>query len=253
MSHYANIAQPTVRIPLLPGASVGGPNVRAGEVARVKVSKELARSWRVSLNPIEPAPGTGITDITFGLPNKPHARVTWGFDGVVKQALLDWPMQGGSFSVWGDNVVLELMVPLTWLTTGAAPAFCQSAGYITPGAIRGGMRPTFTVPGGTVSGGGSFSPLVTVPNFARAVRWHQLVNTILANTSVPIAFNGIMDSGAIAVTFTTPADTYTSSERTWPTPDGQTLTPDTNFLIWQCNGPIGESLGLSFEFVLDLG
>lgn len=252
---YQNIAQPTVRIPLTPAPVVGGVNVRVQECARVHVNKELARDWRVSLNPIIPESGGGIVDVTVGLPDKPRARITWGYDGVVKQALVDWPMQGGSFSLWGDNVILELVVPTTYLATGGVATACSSSGYITPNAIRGGMRPTFSVghAGGAVSSGGGFSTLIPVPAFARSVRWHQQVNTRAGNTAMPITINGIMDSGAAVVAFSTPNDAYTSSETTWPTPDGIPLTPDTNFILWGANGIVGDTLTMDLEFVLDLG
>lgn len=247
------LAQPVVTIPVPTVASVAGAALRAQQVASVRVRKEHAGDWRVVMMPI--LQSNQIVDFTLGVPTKPKARITWGFDSVVKQSLVDWPVGGGHFSVWGDSVTLECVIPGTW-TAAFANTVVTTGGYLAPGAVAGGMRPTFSVAGvnagGTVVPGG-FSTPIPIPNFARSVRWHQQLNTS-AGAPVPLAFFATMDAGLAAPVQTSPTGEYTTSERTWPGPDGLTLMPDAVVLVYQNQAAAGPAnVSLALEFVLDLG
>lgn len=253
--HYLNyVAQGVVEVPIPTVPTIGGAALRTQQVAEVKVRKQDAGDWRVVLLPI--VQSNQIVDFTLGVPSKPRALVRWGFDGVMCETLIDWPVRGGSFNVWGDNVTLALVIPGTW--QAAFPlAKVTSGGFIAPGSVAGGMRPTFSVggnlAGGTVVGAGAFSTIILVPNFARSFRWHQQVN-LGAGAAIPISWFATMDAGLAAPVQTTPSGQYTSSERTWPGPDGITLSPDAVAMVYQNNAVLaGDSVGLAVEFVLDLG
>ena len=207
--------------------------------------------------PIRPTNSNQIVDFTIGVPTKPKALVRWGFDGIMRETLIDWPVGGGSVNVWGDSVTVTLVIPATWQAAFAGTVL-TSGGFIAPGAVAGGMRPTFSVggvrAGGTVVGAGAFSTTILVPDFARSFRWHQQINLRASGTAIPISWFATMDVGLAAPVQTTPAGEYTSSERTWPGPDGLTLAPDAAAMVYQNNALlVGDSVGLAIEFVLDLG
>lgn len=248
------LAQPTVTIPVPTVATVGGAALRSQQVALVRVPKELAGDWRVVMMPI--LQSNQIVDFTLGVPTKPKARITWGFDGVVKTALVDWPVNGGHFSLWGDSITVECVIPNTW-TAAFAGTVVNTGGYIAPGAVAGGMRPTFSVAGVNAGGTvvpGAFSTVITVPNFARSMRWHQQLNTSGGGGAIPIAWFATMDAGLAAPVQTSPTGVYTSSETTWPGPDGLTLMPDAVAIVYQNNAPVPPAnVSLALEFVLDLG
>ena len=243
----------SVDIGLAPVA--GGANVRRQNVARVRVHEGYARGWRVVLAPIvfnEPFAGA-ILDFTSGDPNKPAAIVTFGADGTYTEIVVDWPSQGGMFSVWGDSVTVDWQIPNTWIA-GALPASVAAGAVISPESNGGGLRATRCVYTGLVVGGAAaFSAPIPVPRMARAFRWHQQINLGAGNPQIPIAWYGTMDSGLAVPTFTTPATPFTSSPATWPSDEGIELPVDTRFLVFQNLGAAGQDLSMTVEFLLDLG
>lgn len=253
MGYIDRIAQQNVSFPIGLAATV---QPRRANVARVRVAEGEAMGWRVVLQPIvfqEPFPGS-ILDFTSGLPNKPQAIVSFGADGVNQEVIVDWPANGGMFSVWGDNVTVDLSIPQTWIT-GLLPASVSAGASITPDANGGGLRATRTLYTGLLAGGGAFMPAgMRIPPFARSFRWHQQINLSAANAAIPIAWFTTIDAGLAVATQTTPGGQYTSSERTWPDADGITLPPDARFLLFQNNAAaVGDQVSLLVEFALDLG
>lgn len=228
---------------------------RRQNVARVRVEDGEAIGWRVVLAPIvftEPFPGA-ILDFTTGDPNKPQAIVTFGADGTYTDVAVDWPSQGGMFSVWGDSVTVDWQIPRTWIA-GALPASVAAGAVITPDPNGGGLRASKCAYSGLVAGAGAFSPLIPVPRMARAFRWWQQINLAAGNVAAPISFYGILDGGGAVPTFTTPAGAFTSSPGSWPSDDGISLPGDTRFLQFQNNqAAVGDSVSLTIEFLLDLG
>lgn len=235
-------------------AAVGGVVQRSRQVCRVQVGKLSARSWRVTLgsltyvaDPVDPTVGA--------LPI--IARLTFGFDGANFSADVDWPTQGGHFEVWADNVNVELVIPDNFQTDPVLPASdprtaVLGTATIQPAASVGGPRPTRTLYSGVLAPG-AFSGPIAVPRFAKALRWHQLVNLSATNAPIPVFFGGTQDAGFVYPTQSTPTG-FTSSEATWPSDDGLTLHPLTRFLFVQNTSVTpGEDLSLQLEFVLDLG
>lgn len=260
MKYIDRIQQQNVRVDLALAPAVGGVDVRRQGVSRVRVAPEDARSWRVVLAPLvitEPFAGS-VLDFTSGVPNKPRARITYGADGVSSVVDVDWPVGGAMLSAWGDSVQVDGIIPDTWIT-GALPASVALACTIQPDASGGGLRATRSVYSGLVLGGGVFSAGIPVPAGARAWRWHQSINLSAGNTPCPITWYAVMDAGLAVAVQTTPSGIYTSSESTWPSDDGITLSPDARFILFSNDSgggglpppPFGVSL--TVEFCLDLG
>lgn len=234
---------------------VGGVSNRRRQVAQVQVPPGEARGWRVVMSPLvitEPAPGM-VIDFTAGIPNKPQCHVRFGTDGITQDVAVDWPIGGGMFSVWGDNVLIECQIPDTWVT-GLLPASVNTGGIITPESGVGGLRATKSAYTGLVAGAGAFSAAIPVPRFAKSFRWHQAINLSATNAPAPIAWFGTIDSGIAAPTQTTPSGVYTSAEASWPDADGIPLLPDTRFILFQNEAvAVGDSVSLTVEFCMDLG
>lgn len=255
MRYLDRYAAQNVRIDLglLPVA--GGVANRRQNVARVRVDGGQAMGWRVTLAPLvinEPFSGA-VLDFTSGLPNKPRAYVTFGTDGVNQEVVVDWPVGGASFSVWGDTVTVDGEIPATW-ATATLPANVALAASVSPDANGGGLRATFSQYTGLVDGAGAFSAGLAIPKFARSFRWHQAINLLAAGTAIPIAWFSTMDSGLAVPTQSTPYGVYTSSESTWPSDDGLTLPPDARFLMFQnMAAGVGNRLSMTVEYCLDLG
>lgn len=247
MRYLDQVAIQSVSIQI--GTAAAGANRRAS-VGRVRVAEEDARDWRVNLAPItfaEIAPGT-VVDFTGGHPNKPRAYVNWGLGNVIQTAIVDWPAPGGSFAVWGDTVTVDFELPATWVVASGNASVVTGA-MIVPHS-GGKLRPTHSLYSGLIAPG-AFSNYLFVPPFARAFRWHEAVNGSGAHVEAPIAFLGYMDTGGFSPTQLTPHDVYTSSERTWPSADGITLAADTRVI--NVENRSAANLGLTLEFVLDLG
>jgi hypothetical protein len=254
ITYLQRIAQQGIVFDLGLAPPVGGVANRRRQVAQVQVPAGDARGWRVVLSPLtiaEPAPGM-VIDFTSGIPNKPMAHVRFGTDGITQDVSVDWPIGGGMFSVWGDNVLLECQIPDTWIT-GLLPASVNTGGIITPESGVGGLRATKSAYSGLVAGGGAFSAGIAVPRFAKSFRWHQAINLSATNAAAPMTWFGTIDSALAAPTQTTPDGVYTSAEQSWPDADGIPLLPDTRFLVFQNNAPIGDSVSVTVEFCLDLG
>lgn len=255
-SFYLNrLAKPSVSIPIFTTPPVGGVALRRQNVASVEVRPDDAGPWRVTLLPLQyqEQPGGQIVNFTFPFSTKPRAVLTWGHDAVVFTTRIDWPVTGGSFNVWGDKVSIDLEIPDDWIA-GLVPAAIVGGGFILPGNVAGGMRPTLTVWGGRTQGAGTFSAPIEIPQFARSVRWHQGFFLGGFGPAVPIRWGGAMDSGIAVPTFSTNPGVFDSSERSWPGPDGLTWPCDTRFLLWNNDTPLlADDLSLNLEFVLDLG
>lgn len=238
---------------------------RFRQVARVQVGKESARSWRVTLGPLT-FRASAVNPVLGSAPI--IAEVQWGFDGALFAAEIDWPAQGGHFNVWGDNVNVSLRIPSDFQTDPVLPAADPltaviGTAIIAPTATAGGPRPTRTLYTGTLAPL-AFSAPLPVPAMAIAVRWHQFINLSATNAPIPLFFAGTQDAALLYPTQTTPTDIvaasiadvtggYTTSERTWPSPDGITLHPLTRFLSVQNAGAVvGDDISLQIEFVLDL-
>lgn len=258
------IAQPAAIATVLP-SSAGGVANRRTQVARVQVDTDKARGWSVVMSPIAFA-GFAV-DPVLSAPEPILCALTWGWDAVNFTAEIDWPAGGGRFDVWGDNVNVDLLIPASYQSDPALPTPDPSASVtagatIQPGATLGGMRPTRSILMPLLVGG-TFSAPIPVPRFARAMRWHQVINLTAGNTPIPLFLAGSQDATLAFVTQTTPTDAivpgianttggYTSSERTWPGPDGWTLCPQTRFItIGNLDVP-GNDVSLRLEFVLDL-
>lgn len=266
-THYIDqINRQGVTIPISTVPPAGGVSNRRQNVARVRVPKDQAQSWRVILPPLvvtEPSPGM-LVNFTQGLPDKPRAVVTFGTDGIQQEAIVDWPMGGSMFTVFGDSVVVDVVIPDQWIA-GVAGVQVTTGGSITPNGTAGSVRPTRSMfmgyMGGFVPVGG-LSDVIQVPNFAKAFRWHENRNN--GSAAAEIQFFGLMDAALTVVVQQTPrfhtngtvgagSSPFTSSESTWPGPDGITLSPESRFLIFQNNADSGEDVGLTAEFILDLG
>lgn len=254
-NYVTRIAQQGISFDLGLAPPVGGVSNRRRQVAQVQVPRGEARGWRVVMSPltiIEPAPGM-VIDFTSGIPVKPTCHVRFGTDGISQDVPVDWPIGGGMFSVWGDNVLIECEIPNTWVT-GLLPASVNTGGIITPESGVGGLRATRSAYSGLVPGAGAFSAAIPVPRFAKSFRWHQAINLAAGNTPAPITWYGTIDSGIAAPTQTTPTGVYTSAEQSWPDADGIPLLPDTRFLVMQNNrAAVGDSVSVTVEFCQDLG
>lgn len=250
MGYIDRISQQGITIPI--GLAAVG-NDRRQNVARVRVDAGEAMGWRVVLAPIvfqEAFPGA-ILDFTSGDPNKPQAIVTFGADGTYTEVAVDWPSQGGMFSVWGDSVTVDWQIPRTWIA-GVLPASVAAGAVICPDPAGGGLLAAKCAYSGLVVDG-AFSPLIPVPRMARAFRWHQQINLSAGNTPIPIEWYGILDGGGAVPTFTTPTGQFTSSPLTWPSDAGISLPGDTRFVQFHNSGAAGDDLSLTVEFLMDLG
>jgi hypothetical protein len=251
------ITNSDVRIGCQFTAATGGVTQRSYQVARVQVGKLSARSWRVTLGALTFA--ASAVDPVIGAPPI-IARVTFGFDGAAFMAEVDWPANGGHFEVWADNINVDLVIGDNWQTDPALPTSDPQTAVlgtatIQPAASVGGPRATRSVYTGTIFPG-AVSPTIAVPPFAKAVRWHQILNQDLI-TFLPQAFviYGSQEPAFAYLTQNSPQG-FTTSERTWPSDDGLTLHPLTRFLQVQNTSNIGGGAGnffsLQLEFVLDL-
>lgn len=251
--YITQIATSGIAIPIFTAAPVGGVSQRQQEVCRVQVPPEQAQGWRVTLAPLQfvEASNGAITDFTSGMANKPRAIVTWGFQSITRTAVVDWPCQGGTFSVWGDNVQVQVQIPNSWIVPLGTAQVLPGA-FVLPGP-QASAPPTASYTTNLIAGAAAFSTVVAVPAFARSFRWHQVINLGAGNTPCPVTFYGTIDAGGTAVSQTAPSGVYTSSELTWPSDDGLTLDPSTRFITVQNNRAlVGDSIMLSLEFVLDL-
>jgi len=257
LEHYIDfICQPRTVLCNAPGV----PD-RVQTTARVRVPKWSAQSWRVQLGALtyagfalDPAP-SWITIPTL-------AKVTWGVDGVAHEAFVDWPQGGASFVVSGDFVQVDLVVPGAFTTdplVGPPQADTAVTGgaTITPdsGAPAAPATRTILTDSLPPAGGAPFYT-TAIPPYARGLRWHQLANfdpMLLAAgiaffcAQEPTVFNYITQTTAYG-----PGDyAYTTSERSWPGPDGITLAPLSRFLYVENRSSLFV-VSLVLEFVLDL-
>lgn len=255
MGYIDKIAQQGIVIPIFTSVPAGGVALRRQNVARVRVEAGEAQSWRVILQPLvfrEPTPGD-ILDFTSGVPNKPLAIVTFGTDGVQQTADVDWPINGGAFTVWGDAVTVDVQIPNTWIT-GIGPSSVVAGAAIVPAGESNGIMASRCAYSGLVPGAAAFSGPIPVPPFAKAFRWHQSLNLAAGNTPCPITWYATIDLPLAVAVQTSPTGVFTSSPTTWPSDYGFTLTPDARYVIVQNNRAlVGDSISLTLEFLLNLG
>jgi len=223
-------------------------SLREREVARMVANKATSRGWRITLGPLvfigsSCAPTVGAAPVI--------ARVQWGFDSQPMFAEVDWPAGGTHFNVWGDTVVITMVIPGDQRSDprfAADPtAGVQGSATIAPAASSGGPRPTRTFYTGDMAA--AASAVVPVPAMATAVRWHQLANANAGNAAAALDISGAQ-IGTAFPTFTTPSGVYTTSETTWPSEDGLTLQPATRTTIWTNRS--AANISLQVEYVLDL-
>lgn len=245
-----------VAIPIGTVPPVGGVALRRQNVARIRVGDD-GGAWRVILAPLifqEQVPGD-ILDLSSGVPRKPLALVSFGTAGVMNREVeVDWPANGGSFTVWGDSVDVDVQIPSTWIS-GFGNAQIIASATIVPCESPSGTRPTRTIYTGLVPGALAFSQAIPVPRFARSFRWYQVINLSAANVNQPITWYACLDAGLAVATMANPDATYSvvPTPPNWA-PDGIQLAPDARFLTFQNRAPgAGDSLGLAVQFSLDLG
>jgi hypothetical protein len=234
---------------------------RVQTTARVRVAKNQARCWRVQLSQLVFA-GFAVDPNGLWITIPTLARVTWGVDGVLHVADVDWPQGGSSFVVSGDFVQIDLVVGAAFTTdplVGPPQADTSVTGgaTITPDSGAPALSPTRTIVTEQLppSGGAPFYT-VAVPAYARAMRWHQISNTDPANIAPVIAFFWAQEPTVFnyitqGTVYGSAAFAFTTSERSWPCCDGITLAPLSRFLYAENRGALF-FVSLVLEFVLDL-
>lgn len=245
---YIALQGVTIPLTVLP-APVGGVANRRQNIARVRTAEP--RSWRVLLQPwviASDSPQNFVTsDANFT--NKPTAHVTFGADGVTQDAEVDWHVNGGMFSCWGDSVTVDAGVPAQWgFVAPATFANVVCGGSIAPLATSGSVRPTKTLTTGLVAPAAT-TGAIAVPRFARALRWHSISTTNGANAPAAISWLFLLGTPIGQIPQVTPSGVYTTTELVQN--DGITFGPDVRFVRMANNS--ADSIRVAMEFVLDLG
>ena len=175
--------------------------IAQSDLLNVDVPPALARSWTLTLvgyrysnGPIAfPAsPGgsyTRNTDNATSGPGSLAVQLTWGVDGVMETALVDYPTHGGCIQLFGGNIRVGIVV--NGFSTGNTPPIV--GGFLAP-AMRSSLgaiaNPTFSgIPTTIIA-----STFIIVPAPRRAVAYRLYYNSNGAMT--PDIFVTQLDDGA---------------------------------------------------------
>lgn len=150
----------------------------------------------VTLSPITLANGGTIAGATGDIAQLSDfaAFVRWGRGGTKHEALIDWPVNGGTFTVAGDSLFVAawVIVPLSGIFSaafrnGGVPL--SMGAWATPVRSAGssGLLARRTMNIGTIAIGGT-SGEVFVPPFARRVRYISNTNIVASGANTSLTF-----------------------------------------------------------------
>lgn len=167
-------------------ARVNSPTPRSWLITRAPmVGRSTASGQR--FDPVYlPQWGTEVMGDVIGS----RGRVTWGDGQVEFVTEFDWK-RGGTFVVHGSFVKVEAFAQLTPAGVGPADRIVQTGAVITP--THAGATGELTLSVHTGSLAETDFAVLTIPAFAKAVRWYQTQNNAAAPGHVPISLSAADD------------------------------------------------------------
>jgi hypothetical protein len=167
--------------------------ISQSDLLNVDIPPALARSWTLTLigyrysnGPITfPAsPGGSYTQNTDNATSGAGSlavQLTWGVDGVMETALVDYPTHGGCLQLFGGNIRVGIVV--NGFSTGAAPPIV--GGFLAP-AVRSSLgaitNPTYSLNPQTI-GAATF---VRIPIPRRAVAYRIYQQDVLLTADITV-------------------------------------------------------------------
>ena len=239
-------------------ARVKAPTPRTWRVTRAPMRGVSAANGQLAIPVYSPQWGAEVTGDMIGS----RGRVTWGDGQVEFVTEFDWK-RGGTFIVHGSFVKVEAMAQLvpaaiipqqTEISTGATITPCHAS---SPGDPL-----TLSVHTGVISD--STFKVITIPDWAKAIRWYQTQNDAVGDGHVPISLSAADDAAfALGVRGATNTNNFetdlpigalaggaayaAAGNWWWPLPQSA------RFLGVQNDSGEPANVGMWVEFLLDVG
>lgn len=184
------------------------------------------------------------------------ALVKWGRGGVNMTALVDWPMNGGTFVVNGDSLYVDAwaLLPISGIFSadfrdvGLRVRMGAHATPLFSGSGRGSLSPRRTMNIGAI-GIGASSGDVFVPPYSRRVKYVSNTNIVSSgvNTNLQIAYR------RFAATFANDLVIQTTVRSIIDTTLAFDIPPQTQSITLTNLDPDTAIAGAALVFDLDLG